>query len=113
MATLFSEMLHELNRGEVDAEATMQLRELIQAVQTTEKKGRVTIVVEVDRAGDRSITIRPTVTGKLPTADPEIALFYIDDQGGLSSDDPFQPRLHLSRDAEIRSLREDPEDDEP
>lgn len=93
--TQYSEFLSDHARGQVDGEATAVLVDLISAVTATGKKGTMSVTVEVKPSGTRMVQVKAEVTSKIPQADAEIGVFFIDKDGRLQKDDPFQERLPI------------------
>lgn len=93
--TQYSEFLSEHARGQVDDEATAVLVDLISAVTATGKKGTMSVTVEVKPSGTRMVQVKAEVTSKIPQPDAEIGVFFIDKDGRLQKDDPFQERLPI------------------
>lgn len=96
----FAAILTELHGGRVHARLTDQLADLTSAVTSTGKKGTLTIQLEVKplKAGQndvlqviaKSVLKAPEGEDAAPTT-----VFYADDSGNLTRDDPNQPQLPL------------------
>lgn len=114
--TLFSSWLAGHSRGNVDAEMTAAMAEVVEAVAHLEKKGKVVLTFEVEPAGSggRTVVVRGEVATKPPLPAAEASIFYVGDAGTLHRDDPFQGRMPLGEPAravdnetgEVRHLEE-------
>lgn len=96
----FAAILQDLAGGKVHARLTEQLAALTAAVTATGKKGTVTLTLEAKplKAGQADTLV---VTAKSVLKAPEsddvspITVFYADDAGNLTRDNPRQPMLPL------------------
>lgn len=96
----FAAVLAELHGGKVHARLTEQLAALTAAVTATGKKGVLTLQLEVKplKAGQpevlqvvaKSVCKAPEGEDAAPTT-----VFYADETGNLTRDDPRQPQLPL------------------
>ena len=93
----FATVLRDLGRGAVIDEAAIHLQTLVKEVSDTGKKGRMTLVVEVaPMKGDvRALMVSARSDLKLPAGEPLAAVFFYDDDGNLTRDDPRQIALPL------------------
>lgn len=82
-------------RGTLNDELTAALGELVEAVGSHEKPGKLTLTLTVDVAGSggRTVLIAGEVTTKAPKPAPEASIFYVGDAGTLHRDDPFAMRM--------------------
>lgn len=64
-------------------------------VRATKKKGKITLTIEVSKlkTGENALEVKCDFATKLPTADRNPELYFVDEQGGLSRKDPRQPDL--------------------
>lgn len=92
----FSEFLTDHARGQVDDEATATLVDLIAAVTATGKKGQMSVVIDVKPSGSRMVQVQASVAAKKPEPDAEVGVFYVDSDGHLRRDDPYQERLPIA-----------------
>lgn len=86
----FAAFLQDHNRGSAHTEASEALQRLVLAAADTGKAGSVTVKVSV-KPMDGSETAMVTtveVTEKLPKVPLRPAIFYADDDGNLTRDDP-------------------------
>lgn len=92
---LFNEWLAQHARGSLNAEATLAMADVVQAVSDAEKPGKliVEITIAPTGAGGRAVAIGGKVTMKFPPKPPELSVFYVGESGGLYRDDPFQQRI--------------------
>jgi hypothetical protein len=96
----FAAVLQEIGGGKFAARLAAQVAELSGAVKTTGKKGSITITIElahVKKAAQNVVTVAGKSVAKIP--EPEDAspstVFFVDDDGVLSRDDPHQMQLQL------------------
>lgn len=97
---MFSTWMAHHRRGELDAEVTAALAEVASAVSALGKGGKVTIVLALKAAGPsaRTLLLVDSVKATVPEAERESAVYFIDREGCLSRNDPYQQRLdHLLR----------------
>lgn len=97
---LFTDFLRQIRKGRVVDEATVKLASVVKAVTEHGKAGSLTLTLSVSpQAGDKGIvTVTPSLSAKLPEPAMPNAIFFVDDEGGLSRNDPNQG--DLIRDAE-------------
>lgn len=90
--------LQQAQNGAIIDDLSFKMREVIEAVRRTGKKGVVTLKLEITKlesAKERSDQVRldGEVTYKKPGTKAGSALFYINDQNGLQRQDPEGPGL--------------------
>lgn len=98
----FTEWLQE--RPKTLDEISEGLWDLIQRVEETRKKGKITLTVMVEpmpKSDGHVLVVRDNIALTLPEFDREPAIAYIDKNGNLSRSDPNQPEL-----SGLRSLPE-------
>jgi len=88
----FAELLTMLDRGTAHAEASRGLADLIASVRDTGKKGALSIAVEIAplKGATNQVVVAAQVTVKLPKSEPGSAVFWIDNAGNLTRNDPQQ-----------------------
>lgn len=93
----FTQFIAEQRRGALHTELSDQLAELVHACLETGKKGKLALTISVapikDADGTVSITDDVKLTAPKPDAKPSI--FFTDEQGNLSRQDPRQVELPL------------------
>lgn len=91
----FADVLHDLHRGQIADEAAAQLADLVQAVQGYGKAGTFTLHIKVEpfKGNDHQVMMSARCTSKPPAGNPVGAVFFTDDNGNLSRDDPRQESL--------------------
>lgn len=91
----FADFMRELARGRVHEELSEQLHELLAAVRDTAKPGTLTLTLKVNpvRGSERQIMIADKVEAKLPKPDQAPTLWFIDNNGNPSREDPQQMRF--------------------
>lgn len=93
--TDFAVTLVALNKGKTHTDLTEQLRELIKAVTTTKKKGKLTLTLEVkpQHGVEGAVLVTAGVSTTKPKFDQPASIFFATDDGGLVRDDPSQQPL--------------------
>jgi hypothetical protein len=86
----FAEVLSEVNKGVVADDAATELAKLVAAVKETGKKGRMTITLEVSpfSGNDEIVQVSGSVAMRPPKAAAPMSVFYQDDDGNLTRNDP-------------------------
>lgn len=104
-ATPFADVLRSLRRGLTHDELTEALADLVEAVQSTGKKGTLTFTVSVEKL-DRyaALNLSDDIKVKLPREADKTAMFGLD--GRLTRDDPLQPKLPLGLVDDAREVAE-------
>lgn len=87
-----SELIAELDGGEVDIKITKMLRELCVAVEETGRKGKVTITLNVRKEG-KIAAVGAEIKVTKPVAPTREAVYHFLPDGGLSREDPRQMNL--------------------
>lgn len=108
----FADILRDLGKGQVADQAALQLTDLVQAVQTYGRQGTFTLQIKVApvKGSVGQVTVAAVAKSSPPEADPIAGVFFTDDLGNLSRNDPrmdpmfplrevAQPDAHL-RDAQ-------------
>ncbi|ACS96882.1 hypothetical protein NJ8700_02175 [Aggregatibacter aphrophilus NJ8700] len=96
--TNFDKTLSQLNRGELNAELTDALAEVIKAVRETRKQGTLTLSLKVSMLNTRTenqIKITPMVNSKIPELDREESIVFSTADGDVLFDDPSQLKMDL------------------
>lgn len=96
---LFNEWIAGHSDGGANNEITVELADVVEAVNAHQKKGKLTIEIEIEPIGSgaRTVLSKIRVTAKPPRADPEGSVDYVGDLGSLHRTDPYQQRLHLEQ----------------
>jgi hypothetical protein len=66
------------------------MQQLVNAVKDTHRAGSMTITLKVGRHKSGRIEIDDTVKVKMPEPERDASIFFADDAGNLSKDDPNQ-----------------------
>lgn len=80
-------------KGTVDTELTANLRQLVEMVQETGKKGSLTLAIEVKPDGESRVIVTEKITAKLPEHTRRDAVYYVDPALNLVRDPPGQGNL--------------------
>ncbi|MFD9992066.1 hypothetical protein ACFWXT_29600 [Bacillus cereus] len=87
----FGDFLAELRRGAVANELSEALHELLAAVENTDKPGSITLTLKVGRQKNTTaLSIADVVTKKIPTRPRPESLWFVDQHGNPSRNDPSQ-----------------------
>jgi hypothetical protein len=98
----FADVLREINHGAVADLAASQLADLVQQVSHVGRPGTMTLTIKVaplTGAGD-TLQVSAATVVKPPRNDPYTAVFFHDDRGALSRNDPNLTPLFDKEDAE-------------
>jgi len=100
-ANYFADVLAKISRGAVLDEATLSLGALVQAVTSTGRKGSLTVTLSVApmKGSPGQVTVSAAVGVKEPKDDAHAGVFFTDDTGRLSRNDPYQATLDETEDA--------------
>lgn len=90
----FTDVIGELEGGDVLRELTDKLYEVGRAVRDTRKEGTVTLAVRVSPTG-KSFIVDAKIAAKIPEHDRPSTTFFMTPEGTLMRNDPAQPRLPL------------------
>lgn len=90
------ETLHHIQNGTFLAEAADQLAELVKAVDTTGKPGKLTLTINVRKAMHTALAIKGKVVVAMPPEAPLEALMFPTPEGNLLTEDPRQSKLPLA-----------------
>ena len=96
-STSFGEFLSDLDNGEVERIATEKLRAVVKAVIDTNKKGKVTIVIDVESERGSMVLVSGKVEAKLPTRATMSTPLYTDESGNLALYDLKQEALAFAK----------------
>lgn len=87
--------LREIRSGAFLEDVTAELNDLVRAVRQTDKKGSITIKLDIDPIkGDADmVTVSDTITTKAPKPEQAPTLFYTTVEANLQLRNPAQPKL--------------------
>lgn len=92
----FTETLSDIRNGDVIAELTEALREVVTRVRETGRPGALTLTLKVKNASKgagAALVIEDDIKTKLPSAEKGTTFLFATDDGQLQRNDPRQPRL--------------------
>jgi hypothetical protein len=91
----FAELLTILDHGAAHAEASRVLHDLTNAVVDTGKAGNMIIKIEVKalKGSSSQLVVTAQVASKMPKSEPAASIFYRDNGGNLTRNDPRQPEI--------------------
>ena len=90
--TPFSELATELADGDFDKEVTSELAKAAQAAEATNQKASVTIKIEL-KPGPKMMGVVASIVSKIPRPPLQSSQLFIDDKGGLHTQNPRQAQL--------------------
>ncbi len=90
--TLFSELATELAQGDFDREVTGELAKIAQACEATAQKGKLVITIEL-KPGPKMMGVTTSLKSTIPRPPLQTSQLFIDDKGGLHTENPRQTRL--------------------
>lgn len=86
-----TDFLNEIRRGAVVEEASRLLHELIAAVKHTGKAGRLTLTFDVsEQKNTQMLLVKDAVAAKIPKLERPHTLWFVDDNGNPTRQDPHQ-----------------------
>jgi hypothetical protein len=94
----FAEFLQQQRRGLLHGELSDGLHDLLQAVKDTGKAGSLTFQIKVKPAAKgnaEQVLISDLVSVKKPAVERPESIFFLDDNGNLTRQDPRQQELPL------------------
>ncbi len=91
----FTQVLADLPGGRTVDELSEQLAAVVLAVAKANKKGSLTLTLEILPNADNMVVIRDQIKTKVPLLDRGTAHFYFDEEGSLLKDNPKQGKLPL------------------
>lgn len=92
----FTETLSDIRNGDVIAELTEALVEVVTRVRETGRPGALTLTLKVKNASKgvgSALVIEDDIKTKLPTAEKGTTFLFATEDGQLQRNDPRQPRL--------------------
>ena len=93
----FIDTFRELEYGHLLDELTDAQNELIQAVQHTNKPGKITIELEYKPEGEGQLVIKSKMNKKLPQLPRGSSIFFVTPERNLTRLDPRQQQLELKQ----------------
>jgi len=86
---LLSEFVADHAGGTLDREVGDLIRDAAEAVILHDGPATVTVELKLSKKG-RQLMVAGKAKAKTPTGDPEVALYHLDDETGLTKRDPLQ-----------------------
>lgn len=92
----FAATLLNLAKGKTHTELSTQLAELVTAVNTTLKPGKLTLTLQVkpQHGVEGAVLVTAAVTSTKPKFEAPASIFYATEKGALVRDDPNQTALY-------------------
>lgn len=92
----FDSLLRLLAAGAVNDQLTNKLREVSAAVTLTGKKGKLSLELTIVPTAEGQVRIEPKAKVVVPEPDNRQTLFFVDDKGNLSREEPEKPGIRGS-----------------
>lgn len=91
----FAAILQRINNGKTATEMSLAMQDLIAAVESTGKAGKLqlTLTVEPAKNSSRVVTVSADVAVKAPSRPNPATVFFIDDAHNLRDSDPLQEEI--------------------
>jgi hypothetical protein len=106
----FLAVLRDLRKGRTVSELEDKMREVVNRVRDTGKKGTLTLTISIDptKAGDGTYQLSDKVVSKLPDFERHATLFFGTPDGNLQQEDPRQQPLPFNEARRIRDEQQTP-----
>lgn len=91
----FSDVLGEIENGELLTELTVKTYDVIAAVMETRKPGSMTIKLKFSPTGKGTVNVDASFDANEPEHDRPTTTFFVGRDLSLQRNDPSQPRLPL------------------
>jgi hypothetical protein len=102
----FQDVLTDLDEGRVHEQLTALWPAVVKAVRETNKVGSLTLTLTAKLERGTMVVVVPTVATKMPAPATGPTLFYTDEEGNLTRDDPKQIPLKVVAPTPIRTPKE-------
>lgn len=103
----YAVFIAQLNNGLSNEELTETLRDAVKRTQATGKPSVITHKIGVALVkGTTTITVADQISVKLPEFDRPSSVFFADDEGNLTRENPNQPALFTVADDKPRAVVE-------
>ena len=105
----FADWLREQSNGRTHDELTEALAALAASVRETGKKGTLTLAVTIapfDKGQSHALVVTDSVKVALPQHDRRKTVFFANEAGNLTKDDPQQPTFEGLREVPAPALAE-------
>lgn len=96
----FLDIITHYRRGTLNKKINEKLAELTKVCRDTNKAGEITIKLKLkpSKSGGNEFTWAGSVTSKVPEQIIPEAIFFIDDKGNVTRDDPAQSKMFEDED---------------
>lgn len=86
----FAVFLQDMYGGDVHAELTSALADLVETCRALDKPGELQLRIKITPEGGKQALVTGEVVVKAPTAKPPTAIYFVDPASNLVRDDPYQ-----------------------
>lgn len=102
MSQSFTDIMSQIRGGFALTVAGRKLEELTKAVRETGKKGSITftISVEPDKVDENVVNVVPKIVAKIPEKGFTPGVFFVDENGKLTREDPRQLEMLKEQEAQ-------------
>ena len=90
ITTDYTKTLGEIAKGRTLHHINKELQAVVAGVREHGKKGTLTVTLELDPGKHDQVFVKATTKAKIPTDDPETAIFFTTPANGLQRNDPNQ-----------------------
>lgn len=94
-----TEILTKIRGGYALSKLNEQFAKVIEGVRESGKPGEITLTIKVTQDKDDAgiIKLKPVIKSKIPERELNEGIFFCDDDGTLSREDPKQLQMELER----------------
>lgn len=99
MAQSLIDVMSQVRGGFALHKAGERLQEVLEAVRDTHQAGELTLTLKIkpDKNDERVVTIQPIIKTKVPEKGFTEGIFFVDDDGNVTREDPKQIKMQLDR----------------
>jgi len=94
----FMDVLTDIDGGRLHEQLSELYPEVVKSAVETNKPATLTLTLTVSSSGGPMVQVTPKVTTKRPAPSAGAQLFYTDDNGNTTKDDPRQQKLKVLSD---------------
>lgn len=99
----FDQVLRQINHGRLIDELTDEMTEVLQRVAETGCAGALNLKIKFVPHKNQ-IEVKAEIKGSLPQPIRPLSLFFLNEDGGLTRDDPLQKPLDLGGDMQSKTI---------
>jgi len=99
----FTELIAQAGGGQLQADLTEAVKEIVRAIRDTGKPGKLTLTIDIKPNNHGSVILLSKIVKKIPEHSSPQSIFFALDDGSLSRSDPNQIEMNLR---DITKLKE-------